>query len=1145
MKRTSFLAIAMLLLAVFGGGGRISAQEIGDEYIIGEKVYKITGNNLVLNGSFDDGTNNWYNGAWTSGTISNSTVTAAGGFDNGAYITISGAGAKAESTLRNVIPVEQGKTYLFRCYTSGKSPSRGNIQYNGLWKGTEADGKTEGDALYKFQWGAKNTGTANHWTENNYVFTPDGYDYVVIRAGWNESTKLDGFFIGEIEEVRDITGVQSWGEWTGNLATGQGQHWDGTGASSYHDNSSWWASNTFENSQEIKLPVGAYLLRGIGRAAANDGTDTYMSIAGKSIYFYSKGDLGFGIDTSGKENFSSTGTYANNNKGRGWEERNIPLILTEETTVQVKFGYSINYTSEPNKTWSWASICAPVLYKTDITVAMMMPLLREVIRDAKTIKNMNSAAASMVQTQLSSAEAITLESNISDAITAYRNLQSIIPDAKAMGEAYDILDNEIKKAGILGISTTSAEAVRDSKSSTVENMTAATQQLKVDEYNYVKETFAYQVELGTWTAEGPTGQLETQHWSGANSPYLEQSSAAWGTNSWTISYSQDLTLPKGNYVFKVAGRKEVSEQVVMTLSVKKGSETLGSVNDFPEGGIGKGLDTSGATNFGDGTYANSNNGFGWEWRYVKFTLDEEATVKVAVDAKATAKNMWVSFCDATVQTDNEANISLIKYNIALNDAKLAVAKEDYKNVNGGELVALNNAIGADATLDKTDKAAIETATNTLKTATEAFIVAKTAYDEYAAAVVQEYAELPYAAAAKYTALLNAQAPAIPASAEDAATKTNAIIQAYRVYLESNALAEGVDGAKVIDVPDYRFAGLTRVDNSIGAWTIYGQTNGNIQLLSSESFTDGEGKSDYTYIDIYKNDNNAGIQQSLELEPGKYMMTVTARCKSGMGAQFQALAGGVQVDIPQMGNAGGQFGRGWNDVSVEFVVTEKKSVNLGVKSNWGKDIWWGATRFRLVKLAGTESANISISSAEYSTFIAPFEVKIPAGLAAYTVDRVADNGTTLVMTEVETTIPANTPVVLNGAAGVYEVSGVNVATQDSYTVGLLTGVYTETPAPEGSYVLQNKSEGVAFYYVESGKQPTVKANRAYLTVPAEANVRALFFGDDEATAIEGLGALTEGDIEGIYSANGVKVGALQKGVNIIKRVDGSSFKVMVK
>ena len=105
--------------------------------------------------------------------------------------------------------------------------------------------------------------------------------------------------------------------------------------------------------------------------------------------------------------------------------------------------------------------------------------------------------------------------------------------------------------------------------------------------------------------------------------------------------------------------------------------------------------------------------------------------------------------------------------------------------------------------------------------------------------------------------------------------------------------------------------------------------------------------------------------------------------------------------------------------------------------------------------------------------------------------------------------------------------------------------TETNAPVGSYVLQNKSEGVAFYYVEEGAQPKVKANRAYLTVPAAANVRALFFGDDEATAIEGLGALTEGDIEGIYSANGVKVGALQKGVNIIKRVDGSSFKVMVK
>lgn len=237
------------------------------------------------------------------------------------------------------------------------------------------------------------------------------------------------------------------------------------------------------------------------------------------------------------------------------------------------------------------------------------------------------------------------------------------------------------------------------------------------------------------------------------------------------------------------------------------------------------------------------------------------------------------------------------------------------------------------------------------------------------------------------------------------------------------------------------------------------------------------------------------------------------------------------------------GNAVNEVYVYLDGNTDLTITLN-KPNYLWDCWIIFNNFTLTRYE-RESANISISSAEYSTFIAPFEVKIPVGLAAYTVDGVEDNGSTLVMTEVETTIPANTPVVLNGAEGVYEVSGVNVATQDSYTEGLLTGVYTDTNAPVGSYVLQNKSGGVAFYYVEEGKQPKVKANRAYLTVPAEANVRALFFGDAEATAIEGLGALTEGNIEGIYSANGVKVGALQKGVNIIKRIDGSSFKVMVK
>ena len=101
---------------------------------------------------------------------------------------------------------------------------------------------------------------------------------------------------------------------------------------------------------------------------------------------------------------------------------------------------------------------------------------------------------------------------------------------------------------------------------------------------------------------------------------------------------------------------------------------------------------------------------------MKFTLADDATVNVAVDAVATIEHMWVSFCDATVQTNNEANVSLIAYNIALGSAQTTIANTDYTNVTGSEKTALQAAIDADSSLDKTDNDAIVAATTTLDNA---------------------------------------------------------------------------------------------------------------------------------------------------------------------------------------------------------------------------------------------------------------------------------------------------------------------------------------------------------------------------------------------------------------------------------------------
>ena len=188
-----------------------------------------------------------------------------------------------------------------------------------------------------------------------------------------------------------------------------------------------------------------------------------------------------------------------------------------------------------------------------------------------------------------------------------------------------------------------------------------------------------------------------------------------------------------------------------------------------------------------------------------------------------------------------------------------------------------------------------------------------------------------------------------------------------------------------------------------------------------------------------------------------------------------------------------------------------------------------------------SATLAVSNAKYGTFIAPFAVEIPEDVTAYTVSTV--DGNTLTMEEVSTSIAANTPVVLYSESAVSkEVKGYSLAIQDAYTSGLLTGVYTETAAPAGSYVLQNKDSKVGFYKVAEGEQPTVGANRCYLTAPTQS--RALYFPKHDATGINALNALVDGDAQ-IFNAAGARIPKLQKGMNIIKTRNGGTQKVMVK
>ena len=186
----------------------------------------------------------------------------------------------------------------------------------------------------------------------------------------------------------------------------------------------------------------------------------------------------------------------------------------------------------------------------------------------------------------------------------------------------------------------------------------------------------------------------------------------------------------------------------------------------------------------------------------------------------------------------------------------------------------------------------------------------------------------------------------------------------------------------------------------------------------------------------------------------------------------------------------------------------------------------------VEVGDLANATVSVSDALISTFCAPFTVAIPADyqsvVTASTVTGVEGNVLKLEPVA-DYVIPANTPVIVEiPMAYTLPVSGIYV--KGTPAVGLMTGVYENTLAPVGSYVLQNLNDKVGFYQVTAGNQPTVGANRCYLTV--DSGIKAFFFEEDDATAIQAIDNGQQTAEGAIYNVAGQRLNKMQRGINII-------------
>mgnify|MGYP002622416564 CR=1 FL=1 len=693
-----------------------------------------------------------------------------------------------------------------------------------------------------------------------------------------------------------------------------------------------WGGTVTYRSAALTLPAGAYTLT----IHANNQLSGVTQFTSKN---------GF-IATNGTEYLSTKTSFTYNT----WTEDVISFTLNEATEGYIQVGgQAISGGSGSNAkvffdniTLGYTSFLAAAKSAWDDAVAAA-----EAARDDATYSNVDGQTRADLLTELAKSEPTTVADyeTATDALTA---ATTAFTTAKA---DWDGLVTEIAKAQALGVDATDvqeAQNVLAASTTTAAQALAATHDLMEAEYTFVTTDYPYAVELGTWNTEGPTGSLSSQHYKGDGYTYLEQSSSAWSQSSWTIKYDQDLSLPAGNYIFKVAGRKAAGDGVTLSLTVTNGETVLGTVNDFPEGDTGYGIDTDGATNFDpSATYANNNNGRGWQWRYVKFTLSEDATVNISVDAVATTNYQWVSFCDATVQTDNEAGFALIDYNVALANAQAAQSNNDYANVGGAEKAALDAAIDADGTLDKTDKDAIETATQTLKDATTAFTAAKDSYDAYAAVATTTVPELEYADATKKTALTTALATT-PADATEAASLASAIPTALRAYYESHALAESVSGA--VNMTSVIVNANNPTDNT--GWTIDGNMN---NPASNESWTDADGTNNHSYFDGGNWSASAWttkMEQEIELPAGLYLLTAKGRAAENV--TFTMSVGEDVVNLPHQNATGNVFDRGWGDASLEFETVGRPVTITVTASTETQHEWFSVSDFRLMQLEEHET-----------------------------------------------------------------------------------------------------------------------------------------------------------------------------------------------
>lgn len=206
-KRLFFFILAILVVT-----GEIFAQTSGDIFLIGEKRFQLSGENLIPNGSFSDGFTHWTDGTSSAAELSpdNFVLEPSGGVDDGAYIkSLKNEGGAGAGTIGTGWAIEAGKTYYFSYYVKHQDGEAAAETAQYLKVSLTNDKTNTAEPLVLI--GGSQVGANGEWTKNETAFTNSTpYAYLVARFRWlSTQFAFDDFRLFEAIEMPNQAVLQN------------------------------------------------------------------------------------------------------------------------------------------------------------------------------------------------------------------------------------------------------------------------------------------------------------------------------------------------------------------------------------------------------------------------------------------------------------------------------------------------------------------------------------------------------------------------------------------------------------------------------------------------------------------------------------------------------------------------------------------------------------------------------------------------------------------------------------------------------------------------------------------------------------------------------------------------------------------------